>query len=128
VGMAWILVKVTPKTSSRRAGWIARVYSSVRSWRSLASSSRHSVAVRFQSSRMAPGAGGRSAEPTGGAEAADGAKASLVLVGSVGGVRPEDVLQGRLGAERRLQLPGAADRPQAPVEQQPDPVAEPPRS
>jgi hypothetical protein len=33
--------------------------------------------------------------------------------------------QGRLGTERRLQLPGAADRPQAPVEQQPDPVAEP---
>jgi hypothetical protein len=29
--MAWILLKVSPKTSSHSAGWTALVYSSVRS-------------------------------------------------------------------------------------------------
>ena len=47
--MAWILVNVSPKISSQSAGWMARVYSSVRSCRSLRSSTQHSVNVRLAS-------------------------------------------------------------------------------
>src|SRR5258708_11711490 len=56
VGRAWILVNVSPKISSQSAGWIARVYSSVRSWRILRSSTQHSVMTRLTSRRAAAGA------------------------------------------------------------------------
>src|SRR5258707_6304755 len=56
VGMAWILVNVSPKISSQSAGWIAGVYSSVRSWRILRSSTQHSVMTRLTSRRAAAGA------------------------------------------------------------------------
>jgi hypothetical protein len=49
--MAWIFVKVSPKMISHRAGWMARVYSSVRSWRILRSSTQHSVTLRLASWR-----------------------------------------------------------------------------
>src|SRR5215469_15726494 len=51
VGIAWIRVNVSPKISSHSAGWMARVYSSVRSWRILRSSTQHSVMTRLASRR-----------------------------------------------------------------------------
>jgi len=41
--MAWIRLKVSPKMISQRAGWMARVQSSVRSCRIFLSSTQHSV-------------------------------------------------------------------------------------
>jgi len=49
VGIARNRVKVSPKMSSHSAGWIARVTSSLRSWRSFWSSTRHMVATRLAS-------------------------------------------------------------------------------
>src|SRR6266496_1564960 len=122
--MARSLVKVSPKISSHRAGWIALVYSSVRSWRILRSSTRQNVASRLPKRRQARGAAGTStpwsapssAEAAGGAPGpADIAKASLVslvAVGQlVGGVVAEDVHQAGAraepGLERRRGVHGA---------------------
>src|SRR5258708_35870843 len=112
VGMAWILVNVSPKISSQSAGWMARVYSSVRSWRILRSSTQHSVMTRLASRRAAASGGslgisGRPDRPgrpgtTGAAEtaggspgAADVTDASLLCFGIEGatGVVAEHVLQ-----------------------------------
>jgi hypothetical protein len=53
VGMAWIRLNVSPKISSHSAGWMARVYSSARSWRIFLSSTQHSVPMRLSSRRAA---------------------------------------------------------------------------
>ena len=60
--MAWIRVKVSPKISSHSAGWMARVYSSVRSWRILRISTQQSVAIRL-TRRRAPASGGSAGSP-----------------------------------------------------------------
>src|SRR5579864_6938648 len=73
-GMKRSRVMVSPKISSQSAGWMARVYSSVRSWRILRSSTQHSVMTRLASRRAIADAvsSGRS-ESVGSAEAAGGA-------------------------------------------------------
>ena len=67
VGMAWICVNVSPKISSHSAGWIARVNSSVRSWRSFCSSTRQSAPMRRRAGAGGPRAPPGSAETAGGA-------------------------------------------------------------
>src|SRR5215472_17751807 len=49
--MAWIRLNVSPKMISHSAGWMARVYSSVRSCRILRSSTQQSVTTRLPSRR-----------------------------------------------------------------------------
>src|SRR5258708_30454361 len=133
VGMAWILVNVSPKISSQSAGWMARVYSSVRSWRILRSSTRPSGMTRLASRRAAasgvslgisgrpewpgrPGTPG-SAETRGGAPgAADVTDASLLCFGIEGatGVVAEHVVQRGPAAQHGLEHArgtGDADRP-----------------
>src|SRR6516164_5806035 len=101
VGIAWILVNVSPKISSQSAGWMARVYSSVRSWRILRSSTQHSVMTRLASRRAIADAvsSGRSGN-AGSAEAAGGAPGATdvtdasplgVVVERAAGVVPEHV-------------------------------------
>src|SRR6266536_1737596 len=88
VGTARSRVKVSPKISSHSTGWTARVYSSVRSWRSFCSSTRHSVATRLPSVRQTggPGGSGASAEPAGGAAGvADVTDVASLLEGRAGG-------------------------------------------
>src|SRR5438105_3643364 len=60
--MAWMLVNVSPKMSSHRAGWIARMYSSVRSCRIFRSSTSDIVAIRLD--RRRPPSATRAANPT----------------------------------------------------------------
>src|ERR1700733_7125033 len=123
VGIAWILVNVSPKISSHSAGWIARVYSSVRSWRILRISTQHSVTMRLSSRRTTPNGDspGRPvspglAETAGGTPgAADVTDASLlgVVVERAAGVVAEHVVQRGPGTERGLEHAGGtggADR------------------
>src|SRR5215472_12416079 len=131
VGIAWILVNVSPKINSQRAGWMALVYSSVRSWRILRSSTQHSVMTRLASRRTIaetvstgssgtvlargddppdpPGVG--SAEATGGTPgAADVTDAPpfRVRVERAAGVVAEYVVQRGPAAEHGLQHRGGA--------------------
>src|SRR5437016_13637297 len=109
VGMALIRVKVSPKISSQSAGWIARVYSSVRSCRSFCSSTMHIALTRVSTTlHPARARGGvnnssrprdeASADAGGGTAGAPDITEPLCLV--VGFVEatadevPEDVLQG----------------------------------
>ena len=48
-GIAWIRLNVSPKITSHRTGWTARVTSSVRSWRSFWSSTRQKVPTAMDS-------------------------------------------------------------------------------
>src|SRR5271169_1195071 len=119
--------------SSQRAGWIALVYSSVRSCLILRSSTQHSVTIRLTSRRTTAAgvsAGGSStvpkwpaptaterpasAETAGGTPgAADVTDASLVsvVVERATGVVPEHVVERRALPERRLEQSG---RPRGP--------------
>src|SRR4051794_19106297 len=108
LGIAWSRVKVCPNTTSHRTGWIIRVSSSDRSWRSFCSSTRQNVTTR-ESSRVAVRG---SAHATGGASSvADIAQPSLLVVGQlVAGPVAKDVLEGGVGAQRGLELRGGAER------------------
>src|ERR1044072_5444179 len=98
VGISRILVKVSPKMTSQRAGWIPLVYSSVRAWRSFCSSTTHIATVRDQAVRSgSTDAGSRSASPT------DISETSALLVQSASRDLAEDVLQRGLLAELRLE-------------------------
>src|SRR6202035_2441173 len=107
--MAWILLNVSPKIISQSAGWMARVYSSVRSCRSLRSSTQHSVTIRLASWRMLtrPLPGSWSAQTAGGAPGAtDVTDASLsgLLVQRAAGEVAEHVVQRGLRTQHGLQL------------------------
>src|SRR5690348_4800485 len=99
--MACSRVKTLPNTSSHSAGCTARVTSSVRSWRSFCSSTRHIVPMRdtaVATVRTTPG----SAEATGGAAGStDIAHVSLLGEG-VAGVAAEDVVERGVGPDRAL--------------------------
>src|SRR5215469_2191936 len=112
-------VNVSPKISSHSAGWMARVYISVRSCRILRSSAQHNVTIRLSSWRTTESgeSEGRvgSAETAGSAPgAADVTDASLiVVVESVAGVAAEHVVQRCVLAQRGLELlrgPGGPGR------------------
>src|SRR5204863_5344508 len=108
VGMAWRRSKVTPKISSHSAGWIARVSSSVRSWRIFWTSARQNVAMRLPSHRHAGGLDGgvkaASAESACDAPCATNVTELPSFLERIAGEVPEDVLEGRVGPEARLQL------------------------
>src|SRR5947208_1241925 len=134
--MAWILVKVSPKISSHSAGWMARVSSSVRSWRILRSSTQQSVATRLIRRRR-PARGGSAGSPSrpgwsGSAEAAGGAPgaadvtdASLlgIVVQRPAGVMAEHVVKRCSLAEPGLQLVRGAGGAEGAVVHERDPVA-----
>jgi hypothetical protein len=54
--MAWRLLNVFPNTTSHRAGWMARVTSSERSWRSFSTSTMQNARIRltYQVSQVRP--------------------------------------------------------------------------
>src|SRR6516225_8328223 len=115
VGIAWILENVSPKINSQSAGWIARVYSSVRSCRILRSSTQQSVPIRLARRRSA--ATGLSRTTGGSTQAAGGAPGAAYVtdasffrcvVQGVAGVVPEHVVQGGAVAEPGAQVGGAA--------------------
>src|SRR6185437_8444360 len=133
VGIAWIRLNVSPKISSHSAGCMARVYSSVRSWRIFLSSTQHSVPTRLISRRAAasgvsPASWGRpgSAEAAGGAPgAAYVTDASLlrVVVEGAAGVVPEHVVQRGAVPERGLELARGSCGPDQACVHERDPVA-----
>src|SRR6185312_12288662 len=105
--------------TSHSVGWIARVYSSLRSCRSRCSSTRHSAPTRDRSVRSA-----RSAEATGDAAGAAYATEASLVVGVVARVAAEDVVERRAGAEPRLQRGRRALGAHAPAMQERDAVAQ----
>src|SRR5262249_35149835 len=110
-------LKVVPKISSHSAGWIARVTSSVRSWRIFWISTRQNVAMRLPSHRHAGGGGagasGTSAEAAGDAPRATNVTELSSLLERITGVVTEHVLERRLGSEAGFELAGCADRADA---------------
>src|SRR5574341_349421 len=108
VGMAWRRSNVSPKISSHSAGWIARVISSVRSWRIFWTSTRQNVAIRLPSHFHAGGLGGSamaaSAEAAGDAPGATNVTELPSFLERVAGVVTEHVLERGLGTEARLEL------------------------
>src|SRR6476469_1298767 len=106
VGITRILVKVSPKISSHRAGWIARVYSSVRSCRSFCSSTTHIAPTRAATTRQPARARGGvssrrevSAEPgSGAAGAADIAEPLLPVLVRVVEIAAREVAEDVLEA------------------------------
>src|SRR6266516_250101 len=108
VGMAWRRSNVTPKIISHSAGWIARVSSSVRSWRIFWTSARQNVAMRLPSHFHAGGLGG-GVKAASTESARDAPRATNVtelpsFLERVTGVEAEHVLERRLGPEARFQL------------------------
>src|ERR1700733_1967361 len=96
--------------SSHSAGWMARVYSSVRSCLILRSSTQHRVTMRLPS-RRSP-ARGLSAQSAGGAPGvAYVTDSSLGDLEGIAGVVPEHVVERDLGTQSRLEIGGAAPRP-----------------
>src|SRR5438270_792230 len=108
---------------------MARVYSSLRSCRTLHTSTQHSVTIRLArllSSKIGPPRTGMLTEAAGGAPgAADIADPSLLLaaVQRPPGVVAEDVVQRHVLAQRRLQVAGRAGRADVAEVHQRQPVA-----
>src|SRR6478735_2862603 len=123
--MARMRLKVVPKMTSQRIGWMARVSSSVRSWRSFCSSTRQNVPTRETSSR-GPVRLTRSAEAARGSTSCpDTAQPSLLLtLERVAGVVAEDVLEGGALTRRGLEVVGSAEGAQRAVVHERDAVAQ----
>src|SRR5262245_41225765 len=121
-------LNVVPKISSHSAGWIARVTSSVRSWRIFWISTRQNVAMRLPSHRHAGGAGGganaASAEAAGDAPGATNVTELSSLLERVTRVVAEDVVQRRLRPEAGFELGRGADGADAAAVHERDAVAE----
>src|SRR5574341_2151526 len=125
VGMARSLVRVPPKITSHRAGWIALVYSSERSWRSFCSSTRQNVVTRLASVRQIGGlAGSASGEPAGGAAGATDVTDVASFLQALAGEVAEYVLEGRVRAQRCLEPGRGADRAHPATVHQRDPLAQ----
>src|SRR5262249_53327064 len=111
--MACSRSKVVPKISSHRAGWIARVASSVRSGRIFWIATGQKVAMRLPSHRHAGGRGGganaASAEAAGDAPGATNVTELSSLLERVTGVVTEHVLERCLGPEAGFGLGPRAD-------------------
>src|SRR5688572_27520940 len=91
--MAVRRLKVTPKITSQRQGWMARVTSSVRSWRSFCSSTTHMAQTRARTVRAPKGRSGSAQAAGGAASGTDIAHSSLLVVGGVLRVGPEHVVE-----------------------------------
>src|SRR5262245_29388065 len=139
VGIARIRVKVSPKIRSHSAGWMARVYSSERSWRSFCSSTTHIAPTRAATTRQPARARGGvsssrevSTEPgSGAAGAADIPETLLPVLVRVVEIAPgevaEDVFQAGvvalLGRQVVLELAGRAQTADPAAVHQRDAVA-----
>ena len=116
------------RSRSHSDGWIARVTSSVRSWRSFCSSTRQNVPIRDTSSRDRPARPRRSAQTAGGATGARTPRSPPFS--SSTSSRPSPVwwrkTSSRLasGPERGLELVGEPTARRRPRCMQGDPVAE----
>src|SRR5450756_1559983 len=124
--MARILLNVSPKTTSHRTGWTARVTSSVRSCLSFCSSTRQNVTTR-EKSRRGPRIEGSSdsTQPGGTTGAADTAEPSLLSFGEVApGECAEDVLEAGPLTQGGLQVVRPPDGAEAAEVHQRDPVAQ----
>src|SRR5271156_5542188 len=107
---------------SHSAGWMARVYSSVRSCLILRSSTQHRVTIRLPSRRRP--ARGVSAQSAGGAPgAAYVTDSSLGDLEGVAGVVSEHVVERDLGTQRHLEVTGRALGPDGALVHERDPVA-----
>src|SRR5436190_4102263 len=114
VGMACRPPNVRPKMISHSAGWMARVTSSERSWRSFCISTMQNVTMRVANQRTKTTGPERSrdasTESTGSATgAADTAELTSLFVERVAGVIAEHLVERRGGAEGSLQLGRRAD-------------------
>src|ERR1700733_3117613 len=108
--------------SSHSAGWMARVYSSVRSCLILRSSTQHRVTMRLPSRRKL--ASGVSAQSAGGAPgAAYVTDSSLGDLEGVAGVVPEHVVERNLVTQSRLEIGVTALGPDGALVHERDPVA-----
>src|SRR6266511_944327 len=129
VGMAWRRSNVSPKIRSHSACWIARVISSVRSWRIFWISARQSVAMRLLSHRHTGGLGGgvnvASAEAACDAPGATNVTESPSFLERVARVVTEHVLERRLRPEARFELGRGAHGADAAAVHERDPVAQP---
>src|SRR5258706_5878684 len=112
--MTLIRVKVLPKMSNHRHGWMARVMSSDRSWLSFCISTRQSATTRDATVRT-PIRRSASAHAAGGATSGtDIADPSLWVVGGVGRVGPEYVVEAvPVALQARDQLRRGSQRPDA---------------
>src|SRR5215472_12528776 len=117
--------------SSHRAGWIALVYSSVRSCRIFRSSTQHRVTMRL-ASRRTTAAGVSAGSAAGLAKAAGGAPGAAdvtdssrlgVVVQGAAGVAAEHVVQRGAGTQGRLEQAGGAGRTDRAGVHERDPVA-----
>src|SRR6476661_3099418 len=127
VGIARIWLKVVPKMTSHRIGWIARVTSSLRSWRSFCSSTRQNVLMR-EASSPTPVRLCRSAQTAGGSTSrSDTAQPSLLtlhVVERLPGVVTEHVLEARARSGGCLEVLRGPEGAQAAPVQERHPVAE----
>src|SRR5665648_870118 len=124
--MARSRLNVSPKTTSHRTGWTARMTSSVRSCFSFCSSTRQKVTTR-EPSRRAPRTGRESwsAQMDGAPGAADTAQPSSPVLDEVAAREgAEDVLEAGPRPLGGLQLIRSPDGAQPPEVHQGDPVAQ----
>src|SRR6266567_7107487 len=128
--MARSRVKVSPKISSHRAGWIALVISSVRSWRSFCNSTRHIVPTRATTRPAKPKRRGRVA-PADSTEAWSGTSSGADIAHPfpcagtevIAGGGAEHVVEGGVVADHRLQFGRRAFRSDPTAVHERDPVA-----
>src|SRR6266566_767924 len=128
VGMAWRRSNVSPKISSHSAGWIARVSSSVRSWRIFWISARQNVAMRLPSHFHAGGLGG-GVKATSAESACDAPRATNVtelssFLERVARVEAENIFERRLRPEARLELGRRSHGANEPPVHQRHPIAQ----
>src|SRR5664280_2788209 len=119
--MARLRLSTSPKTTSHRIGWTARVISSTGSWRSLRSSPSRMVSV---SDRNRSGPGGSAQPARGAARSSDLTVTTSSCVDRGPRDLPKHVVEGGVRADRGLQLVRAADRADPPAMHDGNPVAQ----
>src|SRR5208337_746415 len=113
--MARVLAKTCPNTSSHSAGWMARVSSSLGSWRILRNSNSAMTRVlltnpapRFR--REATGSSSRLTQPLGRAPGSGHFTVTSPGIDHAARIMDEDIIQsGLLAAQRRLESRGRAN-------------------
>src|SRR5579864_9033758 len=113
--MARSRLKVSPKISSQSTGWMARVYNSARSCRTLSHSARQSVTTLLPSRRHIGGAGGRSTKTARGATGTADITETPLLFQQVTSEMTEHIFQGGRGAQTGLEPVRRAHRPYLPI-------------
>src|SRR5690349_24719623 len=109
-----------PKMSSHRTGWMARVTSSLGSWRTLRISTSATASVSSMKRRSGPG----SAHPLGRATGASDVTVGASGVDVMAGEGHEDVVEGRVRTQVPLQVRRCPDDRDAAVDHDRDPVTQ----